>query len=45
MQLSNEQLLNVNGGLSKWAILGLIAAGVLVVGIIDGYMRPLKCRR
>lgn len=43
-QLTNEELLNVHAGAIKtWAV---VAIGVFIfaAGVIDGYLRPLKCR-
>lgn len=44
MELSNQELMNINGGTKK-VTFGLIAGGLitLIIGIIDGYLRPLKC--
>lgn len=44
MELSKETLQNTVGGASKLGI-GLIIGGLvtIIVGIIDGYLRPLKC--
>ena len=42
--LSNEDLYDVKAGAIKASVLGLIIAGItFVVGVIDGYIRPLKC--
>lgn len=46
MVLNNENLYNIKGGASakNWGIGILLSAiGTLIVGIIDGYLRPLKC--
>ena len=46
MVLNNQELLAVRGGASYKKIgLGIIlsALGSFIVGIIDGYLRPLKC--
>lgn len=42
--LSNEELVNTTGG--GWKTFALIGAGIIVftIGVIDGYLRPLKCR-
>jgi len=41
-KLSENELKNVTAG--GWGLGLLIGAGViLVIGIIDGYIRPLKC--
>lgn len=44
-ELTKEELNNVQGGLLRsvttW---GLIGAGItFIIGIIDGYIRPLPC--
>ncbi len=44
--LTNEDLYNVKAGAIKASVLALIAAGVtFIIGVIDGYLRPLKCNR
>lgn len=43
-KLEKEELRNIKGGISGWAIAGLIAAGIFIVGVFDGIVRPLKCR-
>ncbi len=44
--LTNEDLYNVKAGAIKASILALIAAGVtFIIGVVDGYLRPLKCNR
>ncbi len=46
MVLKKEELLKINGGgTGKNIGLGIIIAafGSFVVGIIDGFLRPLKC--
>lgn len=43
-RLSKQELMEVNGGAIKWAIVGAIAAGVsFIIGVVDGIIRPLKC--
>ena len=42
--LNNEEMLKVKGGgMSAWAIFGIGAAIVFIAGVIDGFVRPLKC--
>ena len=42
--LNKEEMIKVNGGgVSAWAIFGIGAAIVFIAGIIDGFVRPLKC--
>lgn len=44
MKLSNNELKNITGGASIWAIIGTIAGLIFGLGAIDGYVRPIKCR-
>ena len=44
-KLSEKDLKNINGGISIWGIIGAIAAAIFGIGVIDGYVRPLKCNR
>lgn len=42
-ELDNNDLRNIQGGFSLGAGL-LIATGItFLIGVIDGYVRPLKC--
>ena len=42
--LTKNEMLEVIGGGFNWTVVGIIAAGLtLIAGIIDGYLRPLKC--
>lgn len=46
MVLENKKLMSVVGGKSTKAVgIGIIIAalGSFIVGIIDGFLRPLKC--
>lgn len=46
MELSNEELNHINGGGVKLSAALIIGGAItLIVGIIDGYLRPLKCRK
>ena len=45
MNLGKQELLEINGGAIKWGIGFCILAGAsFVIGLIDGIIRPLKCR-
>ena len=44
MKLSDKYLKKVKGGISVWAIIGIIAGTIFGIGGIDGYVRPVKCR-
>ena len=42
--LSNEELSNIKGGAIKTGVVAIIIAGVtFIIGVIDGYLRPLRC--
>ena len=43
-QLEKRQLLNISGGGITFGLGLLITAGItFIIGVIDGYIRPLKC--
>lgn len=41
--LHKEELLKIQGGGAGIVIAGLIALATLIVGIYDGFTRPLSC--
>jgi len=42
IKLTKNELMNINGGGIKLGL--LIGAGIVfVIGLIDGFVRPLKC--
>ena len=43
-KLQDEDLKNINGGMSAWAIAGISVLVTFFAGIIDGIARPVKCR-
>lgn len=45
MKLSKNELKKIKGGASVWAIIGIIAGIIFGVGGVDGYARPVKCRK
>ena len=40
----NELMQIKGGGLSKYAIAGLLALGGFLAGVVDGFLRPYGCR-
>jgi hypothetical protein len=43
-KLSIDQLKEINAGNSKYGIFTTITGAVVfIIGLIDGYVRPLKC--
>lgn len=46
MELNKEELMNIRGGSISFGVAALIGAGVaFIIGIIDGFTRPLKCNK
>lgn len=44
--LKTEELYEISGGAIKTSIiLGIFGLGVFIVGLVDGYLRPLACRK
>lgn len=44
--LDNDELMSINGGGFNFGIIiGISAAITFIIGIIDGYLRPLVCRK
>jgi len=44
--LTNNEMINIDGGRINWGLVSIISGAVaLVVGIIDGFFRPLKCNK
>ncbi len=42
--LTEKEMLNVYGGKVSWSLITTIGGVItLLVGIIDGFFRPLKC--
>lgn len=41
--LSHEELKKVDGGFSIWGTIGAIAGVTFLIGVIDGFVRPLAC--
>lgn len=42
--LTEKEMVNITGGGINWTLLSLLAAGLtLIAGILDGYLRPLRC--
>lgn len=42
--LTDKELMSINGGAIKWGVAMILAAAFsFVVGVFDGYFRPLRC--
>lgn len=44
MKLDNENLNTITGG-GKGLWLAIAGFGIFIVGVFDGFMRPLKCNK
>ena len=43
MELTKQEMYEINGGVS-WTVVSAIVAGVVyVIGVISGYTNPTKC--
>jgi len=42
--LNEKELKEINGGWSLTSILGIGSIFTFLIGIVDGYLRPLSCR-
>lgn len=43
--LNDRELQSINGGVAVWAILGIFGVITFIIGLIDGYVRPIKCNK
>jgi hypothetical protein len=43
MLLNNTQLQEIKGGISFWGILGIFSGISFFIGLVDGFVRPIKC--
>ena len=42
-EIDKEEMTKIDGGLSVWGGIGIGAAVVFLIGVIDGIVRPLRC--
>ena len=44
--MNNEELFNVKAGISKGVLLGGLSIVIsFLIGVVDGYLRPLSCNK
>lgn len=43
VELTNEDLKSIHGGINFWAGAGIVGIAIFIIGVIDGFTRPLKC--
>jgi len=46
-KLKKHELISINGGAvaAGWIVAGIVAGVSFIIGVIDGYVRPFKCRK
>lgn len=44
-QINNRDLEKIYGGIGVWSLLGVVSAIIFIIGAVDGYVRPLTCRK
>ena len=43
MELNEQEMYQINGGVS-WTVVSAIAAGIIyIIGVISGYTNPTRC--
>lgn len=43
-KLKKDEMLKINGGAASFGVWALIGGGIVfLIGLIDGFVRPLKC--
>ncbi len=45
--LNDQELMSVYGGAINWGLMGLAIVGIITfgVGVLDGFKRPMPCRK
>ena len=44
LEIKNDDLKNIKGGgISIWGGIGIASGIIFLIGVIDGFVRPLKC--
>ncbi len=45
IKMNNEELMKVEGGAISYGVAVGIGAGIIfLIGLVDGFMRPYRCR-
>lgn len=42
-KLNNDDLKSIHGGINFWTGAGIVGVCIFIIGVIDGFTRPLKC--
>jgi len=43
VKLNSEDLKEITGGISFWTSAGIVGIAIFLMGILDGFTRPIKC--
>lgn len=44
MILDKTELLEIKGGAVKWTVVAIVGSAItFITGVIDGFLRPIKC--
>lgn len=41
--LTKAELQQIDGGIAVWGVMGIIGGITFIIGVLDGFIRPLKC--
>lgn len=44
IELKKDELKNIGGGFSLLGGFSLVGLGIFIIGVLDGFTRPLACR-
>ena len=42
-KITVEDAKEIQGGFVFWTCVGLVGLGIFIVGVLDGFTRPLRC--
>lgn len=42
-KITVEETKDIRGGFGFWTGVGLVGLGIFIVGVLDGFTRPLRC--
>ena len=42
-KLNQNELQGIQGGIGFWTGVGIVGIGIFIVGILDGFTRPIRC--
>ena len=45
LELTKQEMMDIKGGIGAWGVAGIVGAVIFIIGVIDGYVRPLACQK